>query len=122
MRCAIRHSCRKQLVARDTSKQTERNEERKKREEREIEHKREKEREIAMTRRAGLRPSKSNNETDQTAHSMAKRLSVIYDNSFQFGAKLSPLSSNPRRPSGMNLTIHTFRENVRRFFNVSFGP
>ena len=28
---------------------------------------------------------------------------------FIYDAKHSPLSSNPRRPSGMNLTVHTFR-------------
>ena len=39
---------------------------------------------MKMTRRAGLCPSKSNNETDQTARPMAKRLSMIYDNSFEF--------------------------------------
>ena len=37
-----------------------------------------------MSRRAELRPSKSNDEIDQTARLIAKRLSVIYDNSLQF--------------------------------------
>ena len=35
-----------------------------------------------MPRRAGLCPSKSNNETDQTARPMAKRLSVKYNHFF----------------------------------------